>query len=347
MSRRSRSDCSTSSPAAGLHPGDPIERELLWAACMLHDIGMAVDYDDHHKHSRYLILNGGLPGFTPREVALIAQVARYHRKGMPTFGELAPLLGKGDEALLDRAAMLLRLAEDLERSRDQSVREVHVDVDGTTVRLELRPTATSASRAGPPSARRPVRARLRQALDVAERERPALPGAAVSPGRSSLVRSGRAERLRRRPPRPPRPPRLLELALVLAVAEDAEVARHAAVGLDRDAGQDLLALVEAEALEVEVRQPDAAGGVGRVLAVVGVDRDLERLEVLGDLRRVSHAHAVQFYRDAGPARYQRRQRRRSSGTSTRDAPRRAAPTPAIASSSGSRPGVDVALHRRV
>ena len=37
----------------------PSERDLLWAACMLHDIGTAVDYDDHHKHSRYLILNGG------------------------------------------------------------------------------------------------------------------------------------------------------------------------------------------------------------------------------------------------------------------------------------------------
>ena len=40
--------------AAGLHRGDPVERELLWAAAMLHDIGMAIDYDDHHKHSRYL-----------------------------------------------------------------------------------------------------------------------------------------------------------------------------------------------------------------------------------------------------------------------------------------------------
>ena len=43
--------------------GDERERELLWAACMLHDIGMSIDYDDHHKHSRYLILNAGLPGF--------------------------------------------------------------------------------------------------------------------------------------------------------------------------------------------------------------------------------------------------------------------------------------------
>ncbi len=53
--------------ALGLHDGDPRERELLWAACMLHDIGMSIDYDDHHKHSRYLILNGGLPGSARRD----------------------------------------------------------------------------------------------------------------------------------------------------------------------------------------------------------------------------------------------------------------------------------------
>ena len=71
---------------AGVHPGDPRERDLLWAAAMLHDIGTAVDYDDHHKHSRYLILNAGLPGFTTRETALIGQMARYHRKGNPSLG---------------------------------------------------------------------------------------------------------------------------------------------------------------------------------------------------------------------------------------------------------------------
>ena len=27
------------------------ERELLWAASMLHDVGMTISYDDHHKHS--------------------------------------------------------------------------------------------------------------------------------------------------------------------------------------------------------------------------------------------------------------------------------------------------------
>ncbi len=122
---------------AGLHDGDPVERELLEAACVLHDIGMSVDYDDHHKHTRYLILNAGLPGFSPREVALVAQTARYHRKGMPDPGPLAALFDDDDRRRLDRCAVLLRLAEGLERSRDQIVREVRMTRTGDEVALQL------------------------------------------------------------------------------------------------------------------------------------------------------------------------------------------------------------------
>ncbi|MGI8921200.1 MAG: HD domain-containing protein [Solirubrobacteraceae bacterium] len=123
--------------ARGLHPGDPVERELLWAASLLHDIGQTVDYDDHHKHSRYLIMNAGLPGYHPREVALIAQIARYHRKGTPALGWLEPLAAPGDEQLLTRCAALLRLAEQLERPRDQVVREARIALDDGHVELEL------------------------------------------------------------------------------------------------------------------------------------------------------------------------------------------------------------------
>jgi exopolyphosphatase/guanosine-5'-triphosphate,3'-diphosphate pyrophosphatase len=123
--------------AAGLHPGDPDERELLWAAAMLHDVGTAVDYDDHHKHSRYLILNAGLPGYSPRETAIIGQAARYHRKGRPAMREFEPLARRGDDALLLRASASLRLAEQLERARDQSVQHVRIAVDDGTVELAL------------------------------------------------------------------------------------------------------------------------------------------------------------------------------------------------------------------
>ncbi|HEX4806153.1 MAG TPA: Ppx/GppA phosphatase family protein [Conexibacter sp.] len=125
-------------PGAGLpEPGEP---ELVEAAALLHDVGMAVDYDAHHKHSSYLILGSGLPGFTPREVALIALMARYHRKGTPSLGGLAPLCRDGDEQLVLRGAALLRIAEQLERNRDQVVRAARLrrPADGSGgVELEL------------------------------------------------------------------------------------------------------------------------------------------------------------------------------------------------------------------
>jgi exopolyphosphatase/guanosine-5'-triphosphate,3'-diphosphate pyrophosphatase len=120
-----------------LGSGDPVERELLWAAAMLHDIGMSIDYDDHHKHSRYLILNAGLPGFTPRETALIGQMTRYHRKGNPTMGQFSALAEDGDEEMLTRGSAVLRVAEQLERSRDQAVDRVRVKVDNGRVELKL------------------------------------------------------------------------------------------------------------------------------------------------------------------------------------------------------------------
>ena len=123
--------------AGGLFEPEPGERELLWAAAMLHDVGMTISYDDHHKHSRYLIVSAELPGFDPRERALIAQISRYHRKGAPKLGEMAALARDGDEQLLDRCAVILRLAEHLERGRDQSVSEVRLRANGHGVDLHL------------------------------------------------------------------------------------------------------------------------------------------------------------------------------------------------------------------
>ncbi len=113
------------------------ERELLWAASMLHDVGMTISYGDHHKHSRYLIMSAELPGFDPRERALIGQITRYHRKGIPKLGEWAKLGHPGDEQMLERCSMILRLAEHLERGRDQSVNQVRLQTNGDGLALHL------------------------------------------------------------------------------------------------------------------------------------------------------------------------------------------------------------------
>ena len=123
---------------AGLHELGGEERELLWAACMLHDIGTAIDYDDHHRHSHYLILHAGLPGFTPRELVLVGLIARYHRKGDPDASSLGELGRDDDEHRLALLCGVIRLAEQLERSRDQSVAGVSIGLSDGKVILEPR-----------------------------------------------------------------------------------------------------------------------------------------------------------------------------------------------------------------
>jgi exopolyphosphatase/guanosine-5'-triphosphate,3'-diphosphate pyrophosphatase len=130
--------------AAGLHDLGAQERELLWAACLLHDIGVTIDYDDHHRHSHYLILNSGLPGFSPRELVLIALIARWHRKGDPDPSALGALERKKDGDRLRLLCGVIRLAEQLERSRDRSVGEVAFDRDGKGVRLRALSTRAEA-----------------------------------------------------------------------------------------------------------------------------------------------------------------------------------------------------------
>ena len=122
---------------AGMFKPIPGEAGLLWAAAMLHDVGMTISYNDHHKHSRYLIVSAELPGFDPRERALIGQITRYHRKGAPKLGEWAKLGRPGDEEMLDRCSMILRLAEHLERGRDQSVSEARLQTNGDGIALHL------------------------------------------------------------------------------------------------------------------------------------------------------------------------------------------------------------------
>jgi exopolyphosphatase/guanosine-5'-triphosphate,3'-diphosphate pyrophosphatase len=66
-----------------LHPLHGLKaryRELLEYAAMLHNIGEFISISAHHKHSQYIIMNADLRGFSPTEIDIIGNVARYHRK---------------------------------------------------------------------------------------------------------------------------------------------------------------------------------------------------------------------------------------------------------------------------
>jgi exopolyphosphatase / guanosine-5'-triphosphate,3'-diphosphate pyrophosphatase len=115
------------------------EREWLEFAAILHDIGVHISYEGHHKHSYYLVKNGDLRGFEPEEIETIALVARYHRQGTPKrrhdgFKELPRRTRRAIRTL----AAILRLAESLDRSHAQSITAVEVHDRGDDDLLQLR-----------------------------------------------------------------------------------------------------------------------------------------------------------------------------------------------------------------
>src|SRR5439155_524798 len=88
------------------------EREWLEYASILHDAGVHISYERHHRHSYYLIKNGDLRGFEPDEIETIALVARYHRRSPPSrrhadFGEL----GRKRRTIVRQLSAILRLGE--------------------------------------------------------------------------------------------------------------------------------------------------------------------------------------------------------------------------------------------
>ena len=122
----------------GLHDGDPREREWLHAAGILHDVGTLVDYNDHHKHGHYLVLHAGLAGFRHRELVIIAQLVRGHRKSMQSPGNLSRVLKRGDEDRILRLAALLRIAEQLEVGRERAIEGIDCERSGDLVTLHVR-----------------------------------------------------------------------------------------------------------------------------------------------------------------------------------------------------------------
>lgn len=123
----------------------PAGRDIVQAAALLHDIGYLINHEQHHKHAYHLIMHGDLRGFTAREIELIANVARYHRrafprKAHPNFARL----DKGERRLVRRLSGILRVADGLDRTHGQIVTGVRCRVRDGSVRLLVRASADPA-----------------------------------------------------------------------------------------------------------------------------------------------------------------------------------------------------------
>jgi exopolyphosphatase/guanosine-5'-triphosphate,3'-diphosphate pyrophosphatase len=165
------------------------EREWLEYAAILHDVGVHISYERHHKHSYYLIKNGHLRGFEPEEIETIGLVARYHRQATAKrrhegFGELKRRARRNVRTL----AAILRLAESLDRSHAQIVSGLELHDRGDDDLLQIRASGDaelelwSAARHSAPFERltgKPLRIESTHAYAEQPHAAPRVPGQAV------------------------------------------------------------------------------------------------------------------------------------------------------------------------
>jgi exopolyphosphatase/guanosine-5'-triphosphate,3'-diphosphate pyrophosphatase len=120
------------------HGLGPREREWLEYAALMHDVGTHISYERHHRHSYYLIRHGGLRGFSPEEVEVIALIARYHRQATPkkTHAEFSRLPRATRDAVRLLSACV-RLAEGLDRSHAQAVTALRVRLTDDLLTVKL------------------------------------------------------------------------------------------------------------------------------------------------------------------------------------------------------------------
>jgi exopolyphosphatase/guanosine-5'-triphosphate,3'-diphosphate pyrophosphatase len=124
---------------AGLHRFEASDRDALFAAALVHDVGRAIAASAHHKHGEYIVRNAGLTGWRDDEIDLLALLVRYHRKSLPK--PTHPAWAAASPAMREKVAKLggmLRLADGLDRRRLGVVSGLAVTVadGGVSVRLE-------------------------------------------------------------------------------------------------------------------------------------------------------------------------------------------------------------------
>jgi exopolyphosphatase/guanosine-5'-triphosphate,3'-diphosphate pyrophosphatase len=103
------------------------DRLRLEVAALLHDIGIFVSLRGHHKHAQYILSVSEIFGLSRDDMAIISNIARYHRRAGPQKSHL-PYMALDSDArvLVNKLGAILRVANALDADHLQKVRAVKV-----------------------------------------------------------------------------------------------------------------------------------------------------------------------------------------------------------------------------
>jgi len=122
----------------GLHNISDDMRMLLSYAATLHDIGEFISYPKHHLHSYIIILNSYLLGFDNEELRTMALMARFHHGNFPPKeSKQFRDMNLKEISELRKCAMILRIADILDRHRNSAIDWIEIKVSAHDVSFLL------------------------------------------------------------------------------------------------------------------------------------------------------------------------------------------------------------------
>ena len=121
------------------------QREWLHSAALLHDIGWSQTPDGrgHHKESARLIREHPWAHLTAAEISLVALIARYHRRALPSADHVDfQSQPENERQLVMALGGILRLSDALDRTHTARIRRARVAVSDKAVVIRVQPAGT-------------------------------------------------------------------------------------------------------------------------------------------------------------------------------------------------------------
>ena len=128
-----------------LHALPPEYESWLAAAAILRETGKFINHQGHHRHTQYIVSSSEIYGYTQLQRTVVSAIARYLGKSRLQPGDRAMRNIPAEEHKnVQRAVVLLRLAEALNQDRASDVLQVDVKLYPKRVYLEVQPGRTGA-----------------------------------------------------------------------------------------------------------------------------------------------------------------------------------------------------------
>ena len=115
------------------------ERLYLQVACILHDVGKYINADGHERHSGSVIRAQQILGFANRELAIVANIAKYHSQVVPAkWHDNYTSLNREDQIMVSKLAAILKIANALNISDKISIQQIDLEITPTEIVFKVK-----------------------------------------------------------------------------------------------------------------------------------------------------------------------------------------------------------------